>query len=116
MSAPKWLQDLVDVHVDQKIRNDTRTTPTTFLGWPRDRVFGEVIEGGQADFDAATGALSGPDKALLYAKYNQPRHLDELRYAFGLLLGEHKNISRPTVIDIGCGPFTAGLAFAAALG
>ncbi|WP_413707143.1 hypothetical protein [Ralstonia sp. Ralssp110] len=116
MSGPEWLVELVSTQIDRKIVEDGRTTPTTFLGWPRDRVFEEVIQGGQADFDAAIGSLTGDDRALLYAKYNQPRHLDELRHAFGLLLGEHKNISKPTLIDIGCGPFTAGLSFAAALG
>lgn len=116
MTTPAWLTQLISNEIDHRIENDQRTTASTFLGWPRNEIFRDVIGGGQADFNASIGHLSGDDRALLYAKYNQGRHLDELRHAFAQLLGDHGIISRPTVIDLGCGPFTAGLSFATSLG
>jgi SAM-dependent methyltransferase len=53
---------------------------------------------------------------MLYARYNQPRHLEELTEAFSNLVGSSNHIGRATVLDLGCGPFTAGLAFAQVLG
>lgn len=102
--------------IDKRIHNDTRTTNTTYLGWPRNRIFRDVIGGGQADFDFGVGHLTPDDRALLYAKYNQIRHLDELSHAFGRLLGDSDKIHRPTLIDVGCGPFTAGLSFSECFG
>ncbi|MDR5766148.1 MULTISPECIES: class I SAM-dependent methyltransferase [unclassified Caballeronia] len=116
MTIAPWLTDLLAEEIDRTIDDDARTTPGTFLGWPKNRIFRDVIGGGQADFDAAVGHLSGDDRALLYARYNQRRHLDELTHAFSLLLESEQAIARPTVIDIGCGPFTAGLAFASVFG
>ncbi len=111
-----WLQTVLDLEINNRISSDARTTPTTFLGWPRSTVFTEVIEGGQADFDAPIGNLSGADRALLYAKYNQARHIDELKYAFRQLLQPGQSYGDPIMIDLGCGPFTAGLSLAAILG
>ncbi|MEQ1504737.1 MAG: class I SAM-dependent methyltransferase [Myxococcota bacterium] len=102
--------------VDVVINSDARTTPSTFLGWPRDRIFHDVLGWGQADFDAPIGHLSGEDRALLYARYNQPGHIDELCHAFGTLFEASELVGRPTILDLGCGPFTAGLALAAVLG
>jgi SAM-dependent methyltransferase len=116
MNNATWLTDLLNEEIDKAINNDVRTTATTFLGWPKDRIFRDVIGGGQADFDADLGHLTGDDRAMLYARYNQRRHLDELAHAFRHLLGVESDIARPTVIDLGCGPFTAGLSFAAMLG
>jgi len=115
-ARPLWLVQLLDAEVDAPINNDSRTRRGTFLGWPKERIFSEVLGGGQADFDAPVGHLRGEDRALLYAKYNQPRHLDELGEAFELLFASMERIGQPTLIDLGCGPFTAGLALAAALG
>ena len=53
--------------------------------------------------------------ALLYAYLNQKGHLEELVAAFGQLLAGAKP-ENPIVLDIGCGPFTGGLALAATLG
>ena len=113
---PGWLDRVIDQVVNDPINDDCRTTANTYLGWPRDTVFFEVIKGGQADFDAPQKELAGPDKALLYAKYNQSRHLDELRCAFDKLFKTSVLSNRPTVVDLGCGPFTAGLSLASVLG
>ncbi|MBI6855819.1 hypothetical protein YA0002_23935 [Pseudomonas cichorii] len=113
---PQWLEKVIDQEVNDPILNDQRTTENTFLGWPRDTVFYEVIKGGQANFDAPQKELTGADKALLYAKYNQRRHLDELRFAFNQLFKTSSLSNRPTVVDLGCGPFTAGLSLSSVLG
>lgn len=113
---PGWLEKVIAQEVNDPIFKDHRTTESTYLGWPRDTVFEEVIKGGQADFDAPQKTLTGADKALLYAKYNQSRHLDELSYAFDQLFKTSSLTSRPTVVDLGCGPFTAGLSLASILG
>ena len=87
------------------------------MGLNRAEAF-EAIGRGQADFDAPCGDLSPDDLALLYAHLNQKGHLEELVAAFGQLLSgsESSNPSNPIVVDIGCGPFTGGLALAATLG
>ena len=87
------------------------------MGLNRAEAF-EAIGRGQADFDAPSGDLSPDDLALLYAHLNQKGHLEELVAAFGQLLSGSKssNPSNPIVVDIGCGPFTGGLALAATLG
>ncbi|WP_144241617.1 class I SAM-dependent methyltransferase [Janthinobacterium agaricidamnosum] len=115
MTAPDWLTGLIQTEINDAISNDNRTTSTTFLGYPRDRVFTDIIMGGQADFDhpLPQWKLKAADVVLLYAKYNQGRHLDELIHAFSSLLGPNQKITKPTILDIGCGPFTGGLAFAA---
>ena len=111
-----WLRDSISEVINQRLNDDARTTSTTYLGWPRNRIFRDVIGSGQADFDTGVGHLTPDDRALLYAKYNQIRHLDELSHAFRRLLGQSEKIHRPTLIDVGCGPFTAGLSFAECFG
>ncbi len=74
----------------------------------------EFWYGGQADFDSPCGGLSSDDLALLYAYWIQLGHVEELVEAFGQHLSGC-NIDRPVVIDLGCGPFTGGLAVASAL-
>lgn len=108
MSRTAWLADLLAREIEDRINEDVRTTATTFLGIPKDRIFRDVIGGGQADFNADVAHLTGDDRALLYARYNQRRHLDELIHAFKGLLGEEETVARPTIIDVGCGPFYSG--------
>lgn len=115
-ASASWLSEVLEREISERILNDPRTTPTSFLGWPKNRIFEEVIEGGQADFDAPLKNLNGFDRALLYAKYNQTRHLDELSHAFSQLFNNGSNYGDPLVIDLGCGPFTAGLSIANVLG
>lgn len=116
--TPPWLDAAIDDEILTKIDSDPRTlaSPGTFLGWPKNKIFIDVLGFGQANFDASVGHLSPADRAVLYARYNQPRHLDELSDAFGKLLATSQYAGRPTILDLGCGPFTAGLAFAATFG
>ena len=115
-ARPKWLSALLEKEVIRRILDDPRTGPGNFLGWSKMTVFSDVIGGGQANFDAPIGNLTGDDRALLYARYNQERHLDELGAAFTTLFSGASAAGKPTVLDLGCGPFTAGLALAAAVG
>ena len=71
----------------------------------------DVIGWGQAEFDQPVGTFSPQDRVLLYAYWNQPGHLAELSEAFRQLFAEHPPIN-PIVVDLGCGPFTGGLALA----
>ena len=109
-----WLARLRTVEIADRVRDDPRSRGGTVLGMDPAGAF-EAIGGGQADFDAPLGDLSPDDLALLYAYLNQKGHLEELVTAFGqLLVGTRP--SNPVVVDIGCGPFTGGLALAATLG
>ncbi|MGO1071790.1 hypothetical protein [Lysobacter sp. CA199] len=122
MNLAQWLEALLQRDVHDRIESDPRSVADTLMGCPKHRVFKEVIGSGQADFDCAVALhvdgkavmFSADDRALFYAKYNQPRHLDELRHAF-----EHLSPGRSAadnMLDIGCGPFTAGLVYASVVG
>ena len=76
----------------------------------------EVIGGGQAEFDQSWNDLSADDRVLLYAYFNQLGHLEELAEAFRMLFAEASRPESPIVVDLGCGPFTGGLAIATGLG
>lgn len=94
---------------------DTRE-PGTRLGLQTSWVFNQVIGGGQASFDEPLGELSAKDRVLLYAFFNQKSHVNELVHAFEKLLTNPQDLYRATVVDIGCGPFTSGLALAEVVG
>ena len=114
VELPDWLNRLRSHAVVDPVRNDPRSQGDSFFGMDRDRAF-DAVGGGQADFDAPYGDLSPNDLALLYAYLNQKGHLEELVAAFGQLLAGEKP-RNPVVVDVGCGPFTGGLALAATLG
>lgn len=98
--------------------DDPRETrePGTRLGLQTSWVFNQVIGGGQASFDEPLGELSARDRVLLYAFFNQKSHVNELVHAFEKLLTNPQDLYRATVVDIGCGPFTSGLALAEVVG
>jgi hypothetical protein len=116
-SQPSWLARLRTEQVVRKILQDQRTDTSKdlFLGVPKDTVINDVIGCGQADFREPFGSLSTRDRAMLYAFFNQKGHIAELLDAFNQLLGSYKFEDPPILIDVGCGPFTAGLAFACQL-
>lgn len=113
LSDWKWLRELRKTEVTDRVANDPRSQPDTLLGVPFNDAQ-EFIEGGQADFDAPIGPLSPDDRVLLYAYSNQLGHLEELIAAFSQHF-ENSAPPNPIVVDIGCGPFTGGLALAATL-
>ncbi len=114
VTLPGWLDELRRREVTDRVGNDPRSSDDTLLGLSANEAF-EAISGGQADFDVPRAGLSADDLALLYAHLNQKGHLEELLAAFGQLLAE-SNLPNPIVVDVGCGPFTGGLALAATLG
>lgn len=116
MHLPSWIHSLRRSEVVDRIDHDPRTSADHPLGVHRDRVFNEVIGGGQADFAAPWGPLSPDDRALLYAYMNQKGHVLELLSAFRMLLARSGGLRSPVVLDLGCGPFTAGLAISDVLG
>ncbi len=115
MTDLSWLSTLRTRQIVKVVQEDPRTSGTDPLGLPMSQIANEVIGGGQADFSAPWGHLSPADRALLYAYCNQPGHITELTQAFTQLFA-HSSITDPIVLDLGCGPFTGGLALAAVLG
>ena len=100
--------------ITDPVRYDPRSGGDSLFGMDVELAF-ESIGGGQADFDSQDGNLSPDDKALLYAYLNQKGHIEELATAFGqIFVGSSP--PNPIIVDIGCGPFTGGLALAATLG
>ena len=116
VELPQWLQDLRRSEIVERVRGDPRSTGGTYLGVSRDVAAREVVGGGQADFDQPWNGLSAADRVLLYAYFNQLGHLEELAEAFRMLFANGRRPENPIVVDLGCGPFTGGLAIAAALG
>lgn len=118
MATSDWLERVRRKHIVDPVVKDGRETgvPETRFGKPISWLFREAIGGGQASFDLPVGDLSSDDRVLLYAFLNQKAHVGELVHAFGKLLAEPKVLRDATVLDIGCGPFTAGLALAEVAG
>jgi hypothetical protein len=115
MPMAGWIHRLRSTEIVDAVYNDPRSTRRAPFGIQENRIFSEVLEGGQADFDAPWNGLSADDRAILYALFNQKGHLEELSAAFTLLFARSAILS-PVVVDLGCGPFTGGLALAGVLG
>ena len=99
-----------------QLADDPRSIGNTLLGVEPDAAFHSVLKGGQADFDAPHGNFSPRDRVLLYAHWMQRRHLEELLAAFQMMRFTRDFPGQPVVLDLGCGPFTGGLALAGAIG
>lgn len=113
---PNWLAQLRRVEIVERVRNDPRSIGDMLFGMDTNQAFA-AIRGGQADFDAPLRGLSPDDRALLYAYLNQKGHLEELVTAFDQMFAKStKRPQSPIVVDLGCGPFTGGLALAATFG
>lgn len=116
LARKPWLEQLRKRLIVDPIRNDKRSTTNTLLGHDFGWVRRVGINGGQADFDSPLNGLSPRDRAMLYAYVNQKGHVDELIHAFNKLGENVRDFQNSTIIDIGCGPFTAGLALANVIG
>lgn len=113
-TLPQFLQDLRRTEIVDRVMRDPRSRGDLLLGVDRQAAM-DTIGWGQADFDQPFGSLSAEDRVLLYAYWNQPRHLEELSEAFRQMFGEKRPGEPTIVVDVGCGPFTGGLAFAGQL-
>lgn len=109
---PDWLERLRRSEVVDRVMNDPRSAAGTALGIDRREATRQAAGWGQADFDKSWKDLSPDDRVLLYAYFLQLGHLIELTEAFGQLFGKSELPENPIVVDIGCGPFTGGLAIA----
>ncbi|HLH74699.1 MAG TPA: class I SAM-dependent methyltransferase [Chloroflexota bacterium] len=115
MPLPIWLETLRREEITKVIQRDPRTRGDDLLGVSKARILSDVLGWGQADFDASYLHLSGDDRALLYGWFNLLGHLEELVEAFTQLFASGGPQDPPIVVDVGCGPFTGGLALAAVL-
>lgn len=113
---PRWLEQLRRSEILERVKRDPRSTgQRPFLGVDYHTAM-QAIGWGQAPFDDPWGDLSPEDRVLLYAYFNQLGHLEELTAAFRMLFAAGPPDGEPIVVDLGCGPFTGGLAVAGVLG
>ena len=112
---PPLIESLRKTIVVEPLRNDPRHTSKGPLGLSRKAAI-SAIGWGQANFDEPFEELSSKDRVMLYAYWNQKRHLEELTAAFGQFFSGGHPEEPLIVIDLGCGPFTGGLALAGHLG
>ena len=97
------------------VLKDPRSTGASLFGYTPEEA-SQAIGGGQASFDDPWCDLSPHDRVLLYCYLNQIGHLEELTEAFGQIFAMGLPKDEPIVVDLGCGPFTGGLALAGILG
>ena len=114
MALSQVLLDLRRTNIVERVNRDPRTLGDLTLGIDPQTAM-EAINWGQADFDESLENLSSDDRVLLYAYWNQLGHLEELSEAFGQMFSTNRPSEPFIVVDIGCGPFTGGLAFAGQL-
>jgi hypothetical protein len=116
MAWKQWLEDLRRQLIIEPIKMRSGGNLSAPLGKTPSWIFQHAIGGGQADFDQPIADLSPRDRVMLYALFNQKSHIDELIHAFDLFLPRAELVEGTTVVDIGCGPFTTGLALANVVG
>jgi hypothetical protein len=118
-----WSEPMNAVFRDQVVKPvcehpDTDLTENDLFGLPFELVRDEVICKGRADFSvgyehARYGKITAEQKLLLYSFINFKKHFYACRRAFETYRVELGRLwigERPAVIDLGCGPGTAGLA------
>ena len=116
VELPPWLERLRRSEIVDRVNNDSRTVGRTVLGVDPNVAQQTGAGWGQAEFDEPWGNLSPDDRVLLYAYFFQLGHLEELTEAFRMLFAGSPPKEEPVVVDLGCGPFTGGLAVAGVLG
>jgi SAM-dependent methyltransferase len=125
LQCSQAMEDLHFEHVIRKVK-DSRTDwdENVSLGYPFDVIRDEVINKGRADFRAGHqhneyGGLTADEKVLLYCFVNMKLHFFEALSAFRAYKASLKSLfdsKLPTrMVDLGCGPGTAGLALAECL-
>lgn len=123
MQWSKAIEDLYRAEVTRKVHRDKRTDweegKNISLGFPFNVICDDVLEKGRANFttpheDDEYGTLTAADKVLLYCHVFMKRHFFEALATFRAYKSSLKELfdsGRQTVmIDLGCGPGTAGLA------
>ena len=115
MAIPNWLARLRRQEIIEVVQNHPNTHNGLVLKLSPQEIIKKAICGGQADFDAPYRHLNGAERALLYAFFNQPGHLEELIEAFTQLFKNGSPADPFVVVDAGCGPFTGGLALSSVI-
>jgi hypothetical protein len=128
MEYSKPLDSLFFEHIVRPVWKDPRTdwenNKNVSLGYPFSVIRDEVIRKGRADFSVGHehdeyGELTADDKVLLYCFVNMKLHLFETIATFRAYKSSIKSMFdsgvRTHLIDLGCGPGTAGLALAEVL-
>ncbi len=121
----KAMEDLYYYEVVRPVQYDRRTDwddeQSISLGYPFQVIRRDVIKSGLADFSDGHhhpkyGDLSADDKVLLYCFANMKLHFFEslatLRRYNGAVKAIFDSNRTKLMIDLGCGPGTAGLALA----
>ncbi len=124
MAAPlEWsekMEKLFNKRVVMPVLNDPRTdmSQDISLGYPFPTIRNDIIREGLADFslgfdDGVHGPLTASEKVLLYCFVNMKNHFFT---SLAALQCHERNLKKLLdekllIIDIGCGPATAGLAF-----
>ncbi len=118
ITVSQWYERVRRTYIIDPLNNDPRETGqrNSRLGKPSTWIFTQAIGGGQANFDEPIENLSPRDRVMLYALFNQKGHVLELIHAFQKLIDYPQRMNNATILDIGCGPFTAGLALANVIG
>lgn len=114
-SLPEWLRQLREIEIVNAVQRDPRSMGSSILGYTLEEAV-QAIGGGQTCFDKPWRDLSPRDRVLIYCYLNQVGHIEELTEAFGQIYAKGPPDEEPVVIDLGCGPFTGGLALASVLG
>jgi len=118
-----------DLHYEQVVRKVVRDNRTDLsgnvrLGFPFDVIRDEVIRKGRADFRVGYqhekhGELTADEKVLLYCFVNMKLHFFEALSTFRAYMAKLKSLFDSELltrmVDLGCGPGTAGLALAESL-
>jgi hypothetical protein len=124
--ALQWSQTMQDLHFEHAVRpvmDDKRTDwdANISLGYPFKVIRDDVIQKGLADFSQGYehpkyGSLTADEKVLLYCFTNMKLHffeaLETFRYFRPVLKSMFELPGVKMMIDLGCGPGTAGLALA----
>ena len=124
--ALQWsqaMQDLHFEHITRPVMDDRRTDwdSNISLGYPFDVIRDDVIKKGLADFNdgynhPGYGTLTANEKVLLYCFVNMKLHFFEALETFRYFRPALKEMLElpgiKMMVDLGCGPGTAGLALA----
>jgi SAM-dependent methyltransferase len=115
MKRSPALQRILKKNINDKVLNDYRSDGNDrFLGEDKFTISQMILEKGRTDFRKSSLGFSAAEKVLLYSYFNMKTHIDtcecvlnKQKHVLSKLLADDLHI-----YDIGCGPFTVGLAFA----
>lgn len=115
MKRSPALQKILKNKINDRVLGDDRSDGINrVLGENKSTISQIILEKGRTDFRQPSHGYSAAEKVLLYSYFNMKTHIDTCKS----VLEKQKHISDKIlddnlhIYDIGCGPFTVGLAFA----